>query len=218
MEAPLTGSHYVLRTIPRTIDLKTYSDRIVGDALAWYRRNPDVYGVPVYEPPQGRYADGLSISIGHAISRARHRGTMPCVGHGSAMRPVIFARSQFDERGHAVVAVYRRPGDWRFPDPDAYGAQLADELQHELLTQIAHPPCYLDFTGLKSFRDKVLPRPELAGTDDFAVRRTILHQLQAWNLIEVYDAENPQGLPYPVKALRLTPTGWNALEPEGEAA
>lgn len=208
----------ILRTIPQPIDLKPYSDRIVRDASAWHRRNPDVYGVPVYEALPDHNAGGCAISIGHAISRARQRGTMPCVGHGSAMRPVIFARSQFDECGHAVVAVYRRPGDWRFPDPDAYGARLADELRHELLTQIAHPPCYLDFTGLKSFRDKVLPRPELAGTDDFAVRRTILYQLQAWNLIEVYDAENPQGLPYPVKALRLTPAGWNALEPEGEAA
>lgn len=206
------------RKIPQTVDLKTCSDWIVGDASAWHRRSPDVYGVPVYVAPPGHYADGLSISIGHAISRARHRGTMPCVKIGGAMRPVIFSRSQFDERGHAVVAVYRRPGDWWFPDPEAYGAQLAAELRHELLTQIAYPPCYLDFTGLKSFRDKVLPRPELAGTDDFAVRRTILYQLQARNLIEVYDAENPQGLPYPVKALRLTPTGWSVLEPEGEAA
>ncbi len=214
----MTGDHYVLRTIPQTIDLKPYSDRIVGDASAWYRRNPDVYGVPVYEALPNHNAAGCAIGIGHAISRARHQGTMPCVKHGGVMSPVIFVKSRFDERGHAVVAVYRRSGDWWFPDPDAYGAQLAAELRHELLTQIAYPPCYLDFTGLKSFRDKVLPRPELAGTDDFAVRRTILYQLQAWNLIEVYDAENPQGLPYPVKALRLTPTGWNAIKPEGEAA
>ena len=211
-------SRYFPRTTPQTIDLKTCSDRIVGDASAWHRRAHDVYSVPVYEAPPGHYADGLSISIGHAISRARHRGTMPCVKHGGVMSPVIFVKPRFDERGHAVVAVYRRSGDWWFPDPEAYGAQLAAELRHELLTQIAYPPCYLDFTGLKSFRDKVLPRPELAGTDDFAVRRTILYQLQAWNLIEVYDAENPQGLPYPVKALRLTPTGWNAIKPEGEAA
>lgn len=208
----------ILRMVSQTIDLKPYSDQIVGDAPAWYRRNPNVYGVPVYEALPDHSAAGCAISIGHAISRSLQRGTMPCVKLGGVMSPVIFARSQFDERGHAVVAVYRRPGDWWFPDPEAYGAQLAADLQHELLTQIAYPPCYLDFTGLKSFRDKVLPRPELAGTDVFAVRRTILYQLQAWNLIEVYDAENPQGLPYPVKALRLTSTGWNVIEPEGEAA
>ena len=198
--------------------LKDQSEAKCREALGQCQRSP--YGNPVltYPPLPGYSAAGGAISFGHGVSRAQGQGTMPCVGRGSALLPVVFAKSRIDKRGRAVVAVYRREGEWQFPNPEAYGAHLADERQLELLTRIANPPHYLDFTGLKSFRDKVLPQPELAGTHDFMVRRALLHQLQVRNLIEVYDAENPQGLPYPVKALRLTPMGWKALDPAGEAA
>ena len=205
---------YVARTIPRTIDLKTYSDRIVRDALAWYRRNPDVYLVPVYEAPPGRHADGLSISIGHAIRRAREEGTMPRVnGMHARDSAVIYPRVTHDI-GYREVAVHKRSGTWSFPNPEAYGARLADDLRAEILREIARRPPHLEFTGLTLFRDKVLTRPDFAGTDDPDVRHAILARLQNLNLVEVYSVHWRGHL---VKALRVTAEGWSVLLPKRAA-
>lgn len=204
---------YIPRTIPWAIELKIYSDWIVKDALACYRRAPDVYRVPVYEPPPGRYASGLSRSIGHAISRARHRGTMPCVRWVNT-HSVVYPRMTY-AYGRWRVAVRQIHGDWEFPDPNAYGAQLADELQPEILREIAGAPPRLDFVELTLFRDGVLSRRDFAGTDDRGVLHAIIVRLQDRNLVESHDVEFQGRV---VEALRLTPAGWKALEPEGEAA
>ena len=122
----MTMERYIPRTIPWAIELKIYSDWIVRDTLVWYLRTPDVYHVPIYDPPPDRHADGLSKSIGKAIHRAWHQGTMPCVGWNNTL-PVVYPKLTF-AHGRWGVAVWRRYGDWDFPDPNAYGAQLADDL------------------------------------------------------------------------------------------
>lgn len=167
----MSYSPYVLRKIPPSGILQDYSDLIVKDAVGMYRRGTK--GMPVYEPPAGHHAGGLSISIGRAISRAGK--TIPHIG-GTA-DAVIFPKATYDHRNRWVVAVHERYGPWGFPNPGAYGANLADELRDELLWEIGLSPTDLDFTGLKHFLDKVLPRPEYAGTDDPAVRRALLHRV-----------------------------------------
>lgn len=209
----MNDDRYIPRTIPWGFEFKIYSDRIVKDALACYRRAPDVYHMPIYDPPPDRHADGLSKSIGKAIRRAWHRGMMPCVGWNNTLS-VVYPRLTF-AHGRWGVAVWRRYGDWDFPDPNAYGAQLADELQPEILREIAGVPPRLDFVELTLFRDGVLSQRDFAGTDDRGVLHAILVRLQDRNLVESHDVEFQGRV---VEALRLTPTGWNALEPEGEAA
>ena len=209
----MTTERYIPRTIPRSIDFKIYSDRIVRDALAWYRRDPDVYRVPVYDPPPDRGANGLSRSIGHAISRARRWGTMPCIGWNHALS-VVYPRKTYSH-GCWRVAMRQIHGDWDFPDPNAYGAQLADDLHPEILREIAGSRPRLDFVELALFRDGVLSRRDFAGTDDRRILDAILVRLQARNLVGVHNVEFQGRV---VEALRLTPTGWKALDPEGEAA
>ena len=196
--------------------LKFESDNIVRDALSQYRRNPGTLLLRTHFPPKGRSAVGLARSIGHAVTRALEEGTMPCVEVDGELAAAIFPKAGFDRRGRAVVTIYRRDGDWGIPNPDAYARALVKEHQHELLRRIASPPAYLSFVGLTSFRENVLA--QLAGTDDFVVRRAMLDELQALGWIEVYDADHPPGRGSPVKALRLTPEGWRQLAPPGRAA
>lgn len=211
----MNPNHYIPRTIPQTTNLKAYSDRIIRDALAWYRRNPAMHHVPVYEAPPGRYADGLSISIGFAIKRAREEGTMPCVDgmHAWRNRAVIYSKVTHDI-GYREVAVHKRWGAWSFPDPEAYGAQLANELQVGILRKIAWPPSHLEFVGLALFLDRVLRLPDFAGTDDPDVRHAILARLQNLDLVEVYSAEWQGRI---VKSLRVTTDGWSVLLPKRAA-
>ena len=202
---------YVARTIPKSFPLATLSDWIVRDTLAWYRRNPDVDRVPVYEAPPGRHADGLSISIGHAIRRAREEGTMPCINGMHAWDSAVIYPRVTHDAGYREVAVHKRRGAWSFPKPEAYGARLADDLRTEILRKIARRPSFLEFSGLTLFRDKVLTRPDFAGTDDPDVLHAIIARLQNLNLVEVYGAEW-QG--HIVKALRVTAEGWSVLLPK----
>lgn len=201
---------YVAR-IPESFALTTFSDRIVRDALAWYRRNPDMYRVPVYEAPPGYHADGLSVSIGHAIRRAREEGTMPCAdGMHARDSAVVYSKVTHDPK-YREVAVHKRWGTWSFPNPEAYGVSLADELQNEVLWAIASPPVHLDFVGLKHFRDTVLPWREFAATDDYAVRQAVLDRLITRGLAEVYCVDNPHKPNYPTAALRVTDKGWQRI-------
>lgn len=206
--------HYVPRTIPKPFALATLSDRIVRDALAWYRRNPDVHLVPVYKAPPGRQADGLSISIGVAIKRAREEGTMPRVNGMHARDSAVIYPKAVHDIGYREVAVHKRWGAWSFPNPEAYGARLADDLRVEILREIAGRPSYLEFSGLTLFRDKVLTRPDFAGTDEPDVLHAILARLQNLNLVEVYGAEWRGRI---VKALRVTAEGWSVLIPKQAA-
>lgn len=210
----MNPNHYAPRTIPRTTSIKDYSDRIIRDALAWYRRYPDMYRVPVYEAPPGRYADGLSISIGFAIKRARESGTMPCVsGMHARWNPAVIYPKVTHDTWYREVAVHKRWGAWSFPNPETYGTHLADELQNKLLWAIASPPAHFDFMGLKHFRDTVLPWREFAATDDYAVRQALLDRLITGDLVEVYSADNPHKPDYPVAALRVTAKGWQGILP-----
>ena len=210
----MNPNHHITRTIPRTTSLKGYSDRIIRDALARYRRYPNLDHVPVYEAPPDRYADGLSISIGFAIKRARENGTMPCVnGMHARWNPAVIYPKVTHDTGYREVAVHKRWGAWAFPNPEVYGAHLADELQNELLWAIASPPAHFDFMGLKHFRDTMLPWRRFAATDDYAVRRVLLDRLIAQGLVEVYSADNPHKPDYPVAALRVTAKGWQGILP-----
>lgn len=204
---------YVLRAVPQSIDLTIYSGRIIKDTLSWYRHHPDGYRVPVYEPPPGRNAHGLSISIGHAVNRARYRGTVPCLDKMRTL-PVVYSKKTYT-LGDEGVAMHQRYGDWSFPKPEVYGAQIVDDLRSEILTEIAGVPPRLDFVELTLFRDEVLSRPDFAGTDDRGVLHAILARLQDLSLVGVQDVDFQGRV---VKALRLTPMGWKALEPAGEAA